>query len=153
MEVTVNGRRLFYALSVLLFLGIGITIAGDGVQPQYTPSEKAYYLTDAQASWIRPGLKLQIQKVEFEPPNVSVTFRIADNANQGLDRLGIQTPGAVTVGVVLARIKPGDSQYTSYFTNPATSPITGATANQPAADSGGTYTSLGDGAYKYTLGR
>ena len=146
-----KGRKLFYALASLVLLGVGITIAGDGIQPTFKPTEKAFYLTAAQASFVRPGLKLEIQKVEFDPPNVLVTFRIADNAGQGLDRLGIETPGAVTVGVVLARIKPGDTQYSIYTFRPYNTSTRGDFFIPWTDTPEGTYTSLGDGVYKYTL--
>src|SRR5450759_593855 len=109
-------RKSLLVFSALLALGVGITIAGDRIKPSYQPSEKSYYLTDAQASFVRPGLNVEIQKVEFASPNVNVTFRISDDAAQGLDRLGINTPGAVALSFYIARIKPGDTQYTNYIT-------------------------------------
>ncbi|MBI2816998.1 MAG: OmcA/MtrC family decaheme c-type cytochrome [Acidobacteria bacterium] len=147
-----KGRSKLYAFVLLILAGVGLTTAGDGIKPTYQPSDKAYYLTDAQASFVRPGLKLQIQKVEFEPPNVHVTFRISDNADQGLDRQGLQTPGSVSANFILARIKPDDSQYTAYTTRTRPSKITGLPILQATSDSGGTYTSVGDGVYRYTLG-
>jgi len=147
-----KGRKLFYALSSLVLLGVGLTIAGDGIQPTYKPTEKAYYLSAVQASFVRPGLNLEIQKVEFTPPTVNVTFRISDNAGQGLDRLGIDSPGVVAPSFILARIRPGDSQYTAYTTRIRTSQITGGPVVQATSDSGGTYTSVGDGVYRYTFG-
>ncbi|MBI2817332.1 MAG: OmcA/MtrC family decaheme c-type cytochrome [Acidobacteria bacterium] len=147
-----NGRRLFCAFAGLLLLGAGLTIAGDGITPIYKPSDKAYYLTEAQASFVRPGLKIDLQKVEFEPPNVIATFRIIDDQGQPLDRLGIETPGAVALSFYIARIKPGDTQYTNYRTTIQSSPITGNSTTVAAADANGTYTSLGNGTYKYTFG-
>ncbi len=144
--------KLFLPFLILFLMGISLTIAGSGVQPTYKPSEKAYYLTATQASFVRPGLNIEIQNVEFAPPTVLVTFRISDNAGQGLDRLGIESPGVVAPSFVLSRIRPGDTQYTSYITRIQTSPITGVSATQPATDSGGTYASLGDGVYRYTFG-
>ena len=88
-----NGRKLFYLLLGFVLVGVGFTIAGDGIKPQYKPTERAYYLTAAQSSFVRPGLNLTIQKVAYAPPAVTVTFQITDDAGQGLDRLGIQTPG------------------------------------------------------------
>lgn len=153
--------KSFFAFFFLALLGVGLTIAGDGIKPGYKPSEKAYYLTAAQASFLRPGLNLTIQKVEFAPPTVKVTFQITDSANQGLDRLGIQTPGPVSTSFVLSRIRPGENQYTSYFTNNVTALAApgcanctvGNTAIQPVGDTGGTYTDLGNGVYSYTFGR
>jgi len=157
----VNSRKLVRVSIALLLLGVGIIVAGDGIKTQFKKYEKAYYLTNAQASVIRPGLKLDIQKVAVTAPNIVVTFRITDNAGQGLDRLGVETPGAVSTSFVLARIKPGDTQYTNYFTSHVvTVPLpdcttcdsTGVGFDYPAADSGGTYASLGNGVYTYTFG-
>ena len=157
-----NGRKLYYLLLGFVLVGVGFTIAGDGIKPQYKPTEKAYYLTDAQASFVRPGLNLTIQKVAYAPPTVTVTFQITDGMGQGLDRLGINTPGPVSTSFVLARIKPGDTQYTSYFTNHVTATAaipgcatctTGPTYRPADGDSGGTYADLGNGVYTYTFGK
>src|SRR5690242_2264893 len=111
-EVAVKCPKLLFALSGLVLLGIGLTIAGDGIQPEYKPTEKAYYLSGALACFIRPGLKVDIQKVDLSPlPNVCVTFKRSDDQAQPLDRLGNQTPGPVTLQFILARSKPGDTQY------------------------------------------
>jgi OmcA/MtrC family decaheme c-type cytochrome len=170
MEVAMKGRKLCCAFFSFVLLGVGIIIAGDGIQPTYKPTEKAYYLTDAQLSFVRPGLKLVIQKVEFNPPNVVVTFRISDDKDQGLDRLGIDTPGPLTIGYTLARIRPGDQQYTSYYPIPPngicqpkdftdgaynTSGVYvgtgGGGVNCTYGPGGGTYRSMGDGVYQYTM--
>ena len=145
-----KGRKLILCLFLLIIAGVGIIGAKDG--RKYLRSEKAFYLTEAELIWIRPGLNLDIQSVEVSPPSVAVTFRISDDKEQGLDRLGIMTPGEVSTSFILARIKPGDTQYTSYATRTATSSITGNSAVQAGTDSGGSYESLGDGVYKYTLG-
>jgi len=148
-----TGRRLFsYAFLLLVLLGAGLTISGEGIGPQYQASEKAFYLPDADLEWIEPGLKLEIRDVGFAPPNVTVTFRISEDRNRGLDRLGIETIGTVSTSFILGRIKPGESQFTTYRTNNPTSPITNVSATQAAADANGTYASLGDGVYRYTFG-
>ncbi|OFV91924.1 MAG: hypothetical protein A3H28_08530 [Acidobacteria bacterium RIFCSPLOWO2_02_FULL_61_28] len=145
-------RKIVYAFLALLLVGVGITTAGDGLKPKYQDSEKASYLSEADLEWIEPGLKLEIRDVGFSPPNVIVTFRISEDRNRGLDRLGIETTGAVSTSFQLARIKPGDTQYTAYTVRTRTSRITGEAVVQATSDSGGTYTSLGDGVYRYTLG-
>jgi len=146
-------RKILSSFLILFTLGIGMTIAGDGIQPTYKSSEKAYYLTAAQASFVRPGLNVEIQKVEFTPPNVNVTFRISDDKDQGLDRLGIETPGELSLSFYIARIKPGDTQYTNYRTTIQSSTITGKSTTVAGADAGGTYSApLGNGVYRYTFG-
>ncbi|MBI1954884.1 MAG: OmcA/MtrC family decaheme c-type cytochrome [Acidobacteria bacterium] len=145
-------RKLFYAFLALFLIGISITVAGDGVQRKYLPSDKEFYLNEAEVAWLRPGVNLKIQSVAVSGSDVSVTFRIADDQDQPLDRLGIETPGTVSTSFILARIKPGDTQYTSYATRTQTSPINGKSATQATTDSGGVYTSLGNGVYRYTFG-
>ena len=157
-----RGWKLLYAFLTLMVIGVGFTIAGDRIKPQYKSNERAFFLTAAEETFLRPGLNLTIQNVAVNGTSVAVTFQITDNAGQGLDRLGIQTPGAVSTSFVLARIKPGDTQYTNYFTNHvvASAAVPGCTtctvgnsADQPTGDSGGTYTDLGGGVYKYTFGK
>jgi len=137
-------RKLFHVLFTLAFLGVGVTDLGADLEAVLTP-----------------GLKLAIQKVAINGTSVVVTFQIADSAGQGLDLYGIQTAGPVSANFVLARIRPGDTQYTNYFTNlvTASAPVDGCTTctvgntwNQPTSDSGGTYASLGNGVYTYTFG-
>ncbi len=127
--------------------GIGIAPALDQAHRKDSPWGKALSMTPAEIAFVRPGLHLQIQKVEFSAPSVFVTFRISDDQNQGLDRLGIDTPGPVNIGYTLARIKPGAQQYTSYYT----APPSGITQPKDFTDQGGTYQSLGDGVYRYTM--
>ena len=136
-------RKLIYCFSLLLLAGIAITGTGKDIQERYLSSDKEFYLSEADLAWIQPGLQLKIQKVEVSGSDVTVTFRISDNQDQPLDRLGIETPGSVSTSFLLARIKPGDTQYTSYRTN---------SVGQASTDAGGSYTSVGDGVYKYKFG-
>src|SRR3990172_6420916 len=122
---TRNIRNIVYSMLFLLIAGIGITMAGDGEQRKYLASDKEFYLPEAELAFLRPGLKLKIQSVAISGLEVSVTFRIADDQDQPLDRLGIETPGTVSTSWQLARIKPGGTQYTAYTTRTQTSPING----------------------------
>ncbi len=121
-------------------------VRNDG-QPKNLIAGQTVSPAPADVAFVRPGLNLQIQKVEISAPNVIVTFRISDDDDQGLDRLGIDTPGRLVIGYTLARIKPGDQQYTSYYT----APPGGITQPKDFTDQGGTYQSLGNGVYKYTM--
>jgi len=153
-------RKLFYVLFTLIFLGAGLVVAGDEIKPKYRAGEKRFYLSAALESVLTPGLHLTIQKVAINGTSVAVTFQITDDAGQGLDQQGIQTAGPVSTSFVLSRIRPGDTQYTNYFTSHVTSSAVpgcktcaaGNSWDQPTTDSGGTYTSLGNGVYTYTFG-
>jgi OmcA/MtrC family decaheme c-type cytochrome len=150
-----GNRKKLYTFIALFLLGVGITAAGEGLKTNYKPTEKAYYLTDAQASFVQPGLKLEIQHVAFDPlPNVNVTFKLSDDAGQPLDRLGIQTPGTVAMQFILSRIRPGDTQYTSYVLRTFNSAALGTVQDpwsDPANATNSAYTDLGNGVYKYTF--
>src|ERR1039458_776584 len=99
-----NRQKHFYAFSysllILVLLGVGISVAQQG-------------------AILSPTLNLAIQSVTFtpaaSPSTATVTFKLTDANGLGLDRLGVATPGAISTSFVLARIRPGDTQYTSYF--------------------------------------
>ena len=147
--------RVISVVAVLILTGI----AAMGAQQdelayspkKYTPDQKEYYLSEADAAFLQPGLTIKIQSVEVSGANVIVTFRITDDNNQGLDRTGAQTPGSVALGFVLARINPGDTQYTAYTTRTRTNQVTGGLVTQGTTENNGTFESLGDGVYKYTF--
>ena len=69
-----------------------------------------------------------------------------------LDRLGITTPGAVSVSFVAATIPKGQEQYTAYTVRTKTATNNGKSAIQAGADSGGTFTAVTDGVYTYKFG-
>jgi OmcA/MtrC family decaheme c-type cytochrome len=146
--------------SLLVFL-ICVSAAAAGTaamvdrSPQqfYTVLEKAFYLSAEDEAWIRPGLNLAIQNITIPSDRRPViTYRITDNGGQALDREGKLTPGAVSTSFILAYIPQTSSQYWSYTTRVQTSPITGKSEKQASADSGGAYTSMGDGVYQYRFG-
>ena len=116
----------------------------------YTEKDKEYYLTEEQIAFIRPGLELEIMDVvipaDLQP---EVTFRITDPAGLPLDREGIYTPGPVSTSFILSFIPAEEEAYVAYTTRVQTSPITGDSAVQASTDSGGIYTSMGDGVYLY----
>ncbi len=143
---------LFLLLSLSL-AAVSIAAADGDTQRVFTALEKAFYLSAQDSIWIRPGLALTINSVSIgSDRKPTVTFRITDGAGQGLDKDGYITPGAVSMGFIVAYIPQNGSQYVDYTTRVQKSPITGVSANQAAADSGGKYTVLGDGNYTYTFG-
>ncbi len=127
-------------------------LTGDSV-PKWTGLDKAFYLSEPEANFIRPGLQLRIVSAEIAADGtVRTRFKITDRAGQPLDRLGIETPGVVATSFLIGVIPAGQMQYTSYITRTQTSPITGKSAIQAAADTGGRYEKVGDGEYTYTFG-
>ncbi len=132
-----------YILLSLLFTVVvifGTAVArDDSSQTLYSVLEKAFYLSDNAATFLRPGFHIQITGVTIGTDRTAtVTFRLTDDGGNGLDRLGKDTPGPVSVSFILAYIPKGKTQYVDYSVRPQTSPITGVTANQAGTDSGGT---------------
>ncbi len=119
----------------------------------YTTKDREFYLTPEQLLFIRPGLVLKITSVVIPADRkTEVTFTIADPAGLPLDRTGITTPGPVSTSFILANIPAGEEAYYSYTKRIQKSPITGVSAEQGSADTGGSYTELAAGTYKYKFG-
>jgi OmcA/MtrC family decaheme c-type cytochrome len=140
-------------LMVALICGLVFPLKASVERPLYSRHQRAFFLDANQVAFVRPGLQFTIQSAgltaDFKP---QVTFKITDDNGLPLDREGIYTPGSVSTSFVLARIPKGESQYVAYTTRTQTSPITGVSAIQAAADSGGAYERLSEGVYRYTFG-
>ncbi len=116
----------------------------------YDKSQSEYYLTSDEYSYIRPGLKVMVESVEVPAdrrPVVVLSF--TDDLGQPLDRAGVITPGAVSLSYILSWYDAQTRDYHAYTTRAQTSPITGDTADQASADSGGTTDDLGMGRLRY----
>lgn len=116
----------------------------------YNKSQSEYYLTSDEYSYIRPGLKVTVESVEIPAdrrPVVVLSF--TDDLDQPLDRAGVITPGAVSFSYIMSWYNGDARDYHAYTTRPQTSPITGDTANQASADSGGTTEDLSMGRLRY----
>ncbi len=107
------------------------------------------------------GVQVKILNVTF-PADLHpvVSLRILDAADQPLDRLGVYSQGAVNVGFMLAYLSSSSGvvgQYVPYDVSTVSGVSVGgvapvlASAAQPAADSGGTWTEVDSthGLYSY----
>lgn len=145
---------LKHKITLLIGLAIGLILpmAADPADSQaYSPDRKEFYLESKDLDFIRPGLKVDIQRADITGDTATVTFRIADDKGVALDKDGVSTPGVVTLNFVLARIKQGERQYTAYTTRMQPNPTTGRTFLQANRDLNGTYTAGADGVYTYTF--
>lgn len=124
----------------------------------FTPAQMEYYLGEDGVAWVRPGLKVKINKVEIPADRrLVVDFTVTDDFDQPLDRLGKTTPGAISLSFILAYYNPETREYTAYTTRSvkavAGSPNAGATAIQAGTDSAGAagFTDLetGHGTYRF----
>jgi len=127
---------------------------GPGVPSHpYAAGQVEYYMTDEEKDYIRPGLTTEIVSVvigDDRRPVVELSF--VDDMDLPLDRAGALTPGPITASFVLAWWDDELRQYTAYTTRVQTSPITGVTAVQASADSGGSWEDLEIGRARYTFG-
>ncbi len=145
-------RLRFFGRTATLAAVIALCLTGASRKHHYSPREKAYYLDAATVAFVRPGLVFKITSAQIASDGtITATISIADPQGLPLDRAGITTPGTVAISMVAATIPNGKEQYVSYTTRTQKSPITGNSAIQAAADSGGTFSQVSDGVYKYTF--
>ena len=142
-----------HALTTALALALCAATALAGADSKaLTPKDKAFYLSEKEQNFIRPGLDFQITSATAAADGtVSYTFTVKDPRGAPLDTAGVLTPGPITISSVLARIPAGQTTYQAYTTRTVTSTISGQTATQATSDSGGAFTKLGDGEYRYTF--
>ena len=123
--------------------------------------QKESYISEAEASYIRPGLNITIVDITIPADRKPVvTVKYTDNLGQPLDRLGVLTPGAISSSFILAYLPASQAgevtDYVAYttrsVTTPANSPNPGVKTIQAGADSGGTWTEVGGGVYTYKFG-
>jgi OmcA/MtrC family decaheme c-type cytochrome len=134
---------------------VGLIAAASASAPRrpYSPREKAFFADDATVQFVRPGLVFKITSAQIASDGaITATISIADPQGLPLDRTGVTTPGAVSISMIPATIPKDQAQYTSYATRTQRSPITGNSAIQAAADSGGTFTQVSEGVYQYKFG-
>lgn len=142
------------ALGALLIVGLVGLSAAVKKTNHYSPFDKEHYLTDAQIAFVRPGFNVTVTDYSIaEDGTVKVRYQIKDDQGAPLDMDGVYTPGPISLSWMIARIPAGQATYVAYTTRTQTSPITGESAVQPTADSGGRVTQIELGTYEYTFGR
>ena len=134
-----------------------VLIAGAAVLPSatrksaFTPRDKAYYADASTVNFVRPGLTIKIVSAQIAADGtLSVDYKLTDQDGNGLDRLGITSPGAIALSFLVDYIAKGQAQFTSYVTRQRTSTDGTITVTQATTDSGGVQTQVGDGEYVYT---
>jgi OmcA/MtrC family decaheme c-type cytochrome len=140
-----------FAPAVALLAGSALLISAS--KPSFSPHEKAYYASASVVNFVRPGLLIKILSANIAGDGtIQARFRITDPQGLPLDRLGVETPGAVSTSFLVSAIPNGQTQYVAYTTRVQTSPITGVSATQAGTDAAGVYVKTGDGEYQYTFG-
>ena len=116
----------------------------------FQPNQLEYYLGDAGVAYIRPGVNVKVVAVTNATPGNKpvVEFLLTDDLGMPLDRNGAITPGPVSFGFIMGAWDVATRYYIAYTGSPATGPVTSA-----SRDSGGTYTDIDTGHYKYNFGQ
>src|SRR5579871_2807000 len=151
-ELAMKGRsRKGFIRVGLIFLvlagAIGLNSAGRNPFNRY---QKAYYQPEAVVNFVRPGLVFNIVGAQIASDGtISAHVKVTDPQGLPLDRLGVDTPGTISMSFIAATIPSGKTQYVAYTTR--TSTIGSASATQASSDSGGTFAANADGDYTYTF--
>jgi OmcA/MtrC family decaheme c-type cytochrome len=117
----------------------------------YSPRQKAFYLDPAVVQYVSPGLVITVTGATISANGtITAQYTLTDPTGLPLDSAGVNTPGAITTSFVAAVLPNGQGQYAAYTTRAATGTLIAST-NQPGADSGGTTSILGNGAYQYVF--
>jgi OmcA/MtrC family decaheme c-type cytochrome len=146
--------RLGLLTRIAVAVALMVSVAGLVSAPNslYTTSDKAYYADPNLINFVRPGLTVTILSASIAADGtIQTRFRLTDSRGLGLDRLGVTTPGPVSISFIAAYIPKGQTQYVSYTTRVQTSPINGRSATQAAGENNGTFAVAGDGEYTYTF--
>ena len=145
-----KGWMLFIIL-LAVTVAAADTIGRKPIKDLYNSHQRAFYLDPQSIEFVRPGLTITVKSAAIASDGtITTTYSVTDPAGLPLDTAGVTTPGTISLSFLAAAIPKGQEQYVSYITRAATGAVVAST-NQPAADSGGTTTSLGSGQYTYTF--
>ena len=141
-----------YRLRIIVALGAvalaAVALSAD--KTPFSPHDKAFYASEAQVNFVRPGLVMKITKAEVATDGTMKAWvSFTDPKGLPLDREGIQTPGAIAASLLAACIPTDQPQYVSYITRQRTSGS--RTVTQATGESTGTWTKIADGQYTYTF--
>jgi OmcA/MtrC family decaheme c-type cytochrome len=114
---------------------------------------RAAYLDPKAVEFIRPGVQVKIVSAAIASDGtITARVNLKDGDGNPLDRLGVNTPGPVSMSFIAAYIPAGQTQYVSYTTSVSAATITNnPSQTQAANDSGGTFTANAQGDYIYTF--
>lgn len=127
------------------------SITGAPDHHRFSPHEKAFYADAQTVQFVHPGLVITVTGATIASDGtITAQYTLADPDGLPLDNAGVYTPGAISTSFVAAVLPNGQEQYTAYTTRTASGTVISST-QQPGADSGGTLTALGNGAYQYVF--
>ncbi len=148
-QISSRGIMRIVLIVTVLAGAVGLQSAS---RSSFTKRDKAYYAKPEVINFVRPGLVFKVSSASIAGDGtITAHVLVTDPQGLPLDRLGVDTPGVVTMSFIAATIPNGQTQYTSYTTRVRTATSGGATATQAAADSGGSFQTNADGDYVYTF--
>src|SRR5580658_3013394 len=130
---------------------IAVSLTAAQQKHHFSPREKAFYADAATVEFVNPGLVITVTGATIVANGtITVQYTLTDPTGLPLDSAGVYTPGTISTSFVAGYIPNGQEQYTAYTTKAASGTVI-ASETQPGADSGGTTTVLGNGAYQYVF--
>jgi OmcA/MtrC family decaheme c-type cytochrome len=119
----------------------------------YSAHQMEAYLSTEDVAYVRPGFNITLVSFQIPADRRPVAeVKFTDDMNQPLDRLGQVTPGVISASFILSWYDATNRDYVSYTKRTQTSTITGKAAVQASADSGGAWTEVALGTYRYRFG-
>jgi OmcA/MtrC family decaheme c-type cytochrome len=143
-------------LALLLAVAASLAVLLGAEKSTFTKKDKAFYLDPKELAFIRPGLRFEIQEASIAVDGtIQYRFTLTDPAGQPLDRLGVTSPGAISIRSVASVIPrnqaSNENLYTAYTTRTQRSNITNVSELQASFDAGGTFEKVAEGEYTYTF--
>ena len=130
---------------------VAVSIIGAPEGHHFSRHEKAFYADAQTVQFVHPGLVITVTGATIAADGtITAQYTLSDPNGLPLDNLGVYTPGTIATSFVAAVLPNGQEQYTAYTTRTVTGTVISST-QQPGADSGGTLTTLGNGAYQYVF--
>ena len=150
MPISYSSTAKRFALVVAVIAG-AVVLPSATKKTEFSRHDKAYYASQNTINFVRPGLVITIVSAKIAADGtLAVDFKLTDPKGLGLDRLGVTTPGAISISFLADYMTKGQTQFTSYITRQRSSADGKITVTQATSDSGGVYSQVADGEYVYT---
>ncbi|HEY3443364.1 MAG TPA: OmcA/MtrC family decaheme c-type cytochrome [Paludibaculum sp.] len=138
-------KRLIVSVGSVVLVAAALSADRTNV---FSTTDKAFYADQATLDFVRPGLVVKITKAEIATDGTMTAWvKITDPKGVGLDRLGVKTPGPISLSFLSTYIPADKDAYVSYITRQRTSGAN--TVTQATGENTGTWTELAAGEYSY----
>jgi OmcA/MtrC family decaheme c-type cytochrome len=147
-------KGLTLGCALFLLLGVGfVSTASAERRPLVKKKIDFTALNGPTSSLGHTGVVVKIKSAAIaKDGTITVRATIVDSDGNPLDRLGVATPGPVSMSFICASIPNGQTQYVSYTTTVAKATLNNnPSQTQAANDSGGSFATNALGDYSYTF--